>query len=257
MANMDWVMGNISTNAFNMLSSDVNPHKIFLIDEEGYHLVGRTGLVVPGVVWKTKPELFSYLFFVHHSNNTSRIFTILGEEVRGCEGIQVLAILHFWIVYTQAGKICISKLAQVGTGFELGPIYMIEDYGCLGHDELILKHQGIWKQFLYTNNLNFIRVVPWLPNVIPEQIDPMMEKGFSYSFIKDNCTNLGIPCNITKSSEVAAYTRANAKEKTIFKQMSQLAGTYSASDLISALGLSPMIMYVLEYYQKLKDITEL
>lgn len=258
MASLDWLVGGTATNAFgSLMAESLDTHKIFSVSQDGYRLVDRDGNVLQQPVWKVKPSVQSYLFFVGNVDGQHHIYTLLGEEVTGCEGIEVVTILHFWVVYKFRGSLCLSKLIQEGTGFRLGDKILIGSYGYLGQDEVVLWHNDCWKQFMYTDSLKYIRTIDWLPNIAHEQVMPMMEKGFSYSFIKSNYDHLGKPCRFTPQDEAKAYAIANEKEKTIFKKLTELANLYTSSDITSALGLSPTIMYVLEYYRRLKDVAEL
>lgn len=258
MTDLSWLSGDSATSAFtSLLDTQLDSHKIFEVREGKYHLVNRDGEVLPYPIWDAKPEVKSFLFFEGEVAGESRLYTLLGDEVIGFRGKRLVTLLHFWVVYAEGGKMFIARLEQEGLNFKVGKPLEIQAYGCLGHEEVIVKQTGAWRKFAYATELVYIQDVPWLANMVPAQIQPLMEKGFSYEFIRSNCEHLRIQCPILPQHQLAAFRTANIKEKKVFQQLSQLAGLYSTEDITNALGLSPTIMYVLEYYRKLKNVEDL
>lgn len=258
MTDLSWLSGDETTSAFSsLLETPLDSHKIFTQTDRGWHLIDREGKMLPHPIWAVKPRVKSFLFFEGKIDGYSRIYTLLGEEIGGFYQSKLLALLHFWVVYVRGGNLYIARLEQEGLNFKVGVPLEIEAYGCLGHDEVIVMLDGVWRKMAYSTELRYIEDVPWLSNIVPAQIKPLMEKGFSYAFIRSNCEMLRCPCPVTMSDEVYAFNTANDKEKRVFQQLAKLSGLYSTADITQALGLSPTIMYVLEYYRQLKNVEDL
>lgn len=227
--------------------------KIFEVDTEEnvYYLLNKRGRRVPDAQWNTIPRLQSGVFIA----TKNKIFTVLGEEVKGLEADTIFSIMNFWVYYERGEQKYISRLEPLGLKFRLKVETPIDEVGFLSHDGCVVKIDG--RFIIYNYEFGTLIEDTTKPDVsFGQDVTELLQLGFTVSYLRYLSNELGLGINLSNLTEydtLCAWETANDDFTKIVMRLSEIMDSYTPSQLGQILGLRPYIISVITQYLEVNN----
>lgn len=214
-----------------------------------YYLVNKKGRRVDGAVWDKYPQLQSGVFLT----TKTKIFTVLGDEVKSFVADEIYCIINFWIYYKRDRQKYIARLEPLGLKFRYRAETPVSKLGYLSYDGCVFKNGGSWE--IYTYSFGVLTIDERIPNVTVtrDKIKDIIKSGFSTDYLMTLTSDPYVMREIRQYDTMDMWKESNDDFTSIVSKLSTLTKEYSAEKIGSVLGLRPYIVSVVTQYLEINN----